>query len=356
MQLILAIDSDPRRLEQLASLVHARLRVDLVHATSAGEGLHALKDRVPDLILTAPLISPFDDGVLDEYLRELGAAGAHVQTLRIPVLSAAPKKRALASRVFLLGRTKTTSAAAPDGCDPKVFADEVAVYLARAAEARQSVAQIAQASAPRQDEVPQSPVVASPVVADSRMNQAFIEEFTDAIQLSPTEVAEPRYVEVPEPRYVDVSEPQYVTAIEPSDDLESEPLVQAMNWSGVDEERLSAAPIVDTMTDAQPMTRTESNPKAPGTSDTFEAALAAIRAAWVKPDGPGTAPSSPATAATSRSVSPREVDLTNSINALGDIEAQPRGFSALVDKRDDIADSKEAPDRTVVPSRIFPLR
>src|SRR4030095_15212183 len=129
MQLILAIDSDPRRSEQLANLVRSRLEVDLVQATSAGEGLHALRDRVPDLILTSPLLSPFDDGVLDEYLRDLGAAATHVQTVRIPVLTPAPNKKGLADRLFVLGRTKPTSPAAPDGCDPTVFADEIAVYL-----------------------------------------------------------------------------------------------------------------------------------------------------------------------------------------------------------------------------------
>ena len=107
MQLILAIDSDPRRSEQLASLVRARLQVDLVQATSAGEGLHALRDRVPDLILTSPLLSPFDDGVLDEYLRDLGSAATHVQTVRIPMLSSGPKKKSAAKRLFSLGRKKT---------------------------------------------------------------------------------------------------------------------------------------------------------------------------------------------------------------------------------------------------------
>ena len=105
--------------------------MDLVQAKGAGEGLQALKDRIPDLILTAPLLSPFDDGVLDEYLRDLGAAGAHVQTVRIPVLSAGPKKKALAKRLFSLGSKKSTSPAAPDGCDPKVFADEDMLIAAR---------------------------------------------------------------------------------------------------------------------------------------------------------------------------------------------------------------------------------
>src|SRR4029078_3681951 len=72
MPLILAIDSDRRQSEHLATLMRKSLKVELVQATSAGEGLHALQDRVPDLILTSPLLSPFDDGVLDEYLRELG--------------------------------------------------------------------------------------------------------------------------------------------------------------------------------------------------------------------------------------------------------------------------------------------
>ena len=135
MPLILAIDSDRRQSEQLAALMRKSLKVELVQATSAGEGLHALQERVPDLILTSPLLSPFDDGVLDEYLRELGTQAAHVQTVRIPVLSAVSKPSARS--LFSLGKKKTPSTA-PDGCDPKVFADEIAQYLARAQERRAS--------------------------------------------------------------------------------------------------------------------------------------------------------------------------------------------------------------------------
>jgi hypothetical protein len=132
MQLILAIVADQQQAAQLAALIDGRLPVDLVQAAEVGEGLLALDDRIPDLILTSPLMSPFDDGVLDEYLRDLGPAGAHVQTLRIPVLSQAPKK---APRLgFSLRRRAKPEATTPDGCDPKVFADEIALYLTRAAE------------------------------------------------------------------------------------------------------------------------------------------------------------------------------------------------------------------------------
>jgi hypothetical protein len=179
MQLILAIDSDRRQADQLASLVRSRLTVDLVQATSAGEGLQALQDRVPDLILTSPLLSPFDDGVLDEYLRDLGAAAAHVQTLRIPVLSAAPKK-ASAKRLFSLGRKKPTASSTPEGCDPTLFADEIALYLTRAAEERQAL----------------SVRVAS--AEDARAQDA-LDSIEPLLATFETSVAEP--VEVPEPMY-----------------------------------------------------------------------------------------------------------------------------------------------------------
>lgn len=131
MPLILAIVADPHEAAQLAKLIQGRLSVDLVQAAEVGEGLLALEDRVPDLILTSPLMSPFDDGVLDEYLRGLGPAGAHVQTVRIPVLSEAPKKKPRLG--FSLRRSKPETVT-PAGCEPKVFADEIAHYLERAAE------------------------------------------------------------------------------------------------------------------------------------------------------------------------------------------------------------------------------
>jgi hypothetical protein len=138
MQVILAIVADQQQAAQLAALIGGRLAVDLVQAAEVGEGLLALDDRIPDLILTSPLMSPFDDGVLDEYLRELGPAGTHVQTLRIPVLSQAPKK---APRLgFSLRRRAKPEATTPDGCEPKVFADEIAHYLERAAEEKRRAA------------------------------------------------------------------------------------------------------------------------------------------------------------------------------------------------------------------------
>ena len=388
MQLILAIDSDPRRSEQLASLVHAKLRVDLVQATSAGEGLHVLKDRIPDLILTPPLLSPFDDGVLDEYLRDLGAAGAHVQTVRIPVLSSEPRKKAFASRLFVLGLNKVpTSAATPDGCDPMVFADEIAVYLARAADARRSVAQVAealsrheQAMARPQDPLPPSPAAARPTVADTTVvNEAFIAEFADAIEQADAEVVQLADVEVIELRYVEASEsaPEMINGptydepsaspyVEPSAspyvkpsaspyvEASAPPYVEVSPSSYTHEPRQTAAPI-DTMRSAEPITPPEPIRKSPTTSDSFEAALAAIRAAWVKPNEPA-AQSSPGGSPTPRSTAQSDSDRRPAQDEFGVFDADQCGFPALVDKLDEVAESKEKTPRTSVTTRVISIR
>jgi hypothetical protein len=379
MQLILAIDSDPRRSEQLASLVRARLKADLVQSTSAGEGLHALKDRIPDLILTSPLLSPFDDGVLDEYLRDLGAAGAHVQTVRIPILTPATAKRGLTDRLFVLGRTKPSSPAAPDGCDPTVFADEIALYLSRAVSARQSVAHLAQALAAHQDEAPPSPVAATPVAHStvmSEMSEAIIEEFADAVDPSHAEVAEPRYVLPAGPSHNIVSTPTYgVEEIEPWQ-VNEPTLVEATESSHVDQTVSTAAPIVDQMPETE---QTLHEPARKSTSATFEAALAAIRAAWVKPEAPLTILSPPTEAATPRATAPGNVDppaqhevvrKTRPENRRREIETSEQrpkqdewgifdpdqcGFSAVVDKLDKVAESKDAPPRSGT-SRVISIR
>src|SRR5262245_26414674 len=87
--LILAIEADARQALQLNAIAE-RLRADLVLADSAQRALSALRDRVPDLILTPTLLSGRDDAALTNRLRELGASAAHVQTLTTPILRDAP--------------------------------------------------------------------------------------------------------------------------------------------------------------------------------------------------------------------------------------------------------------------------
>jgi len=472
MPLILAIDSDRRQSEVLAALMRKSLKVELVQATSAGEGLHALQDRIPDLILTSPLLSPFDEGVLDEYLRELGAQAAHVQTVRIPVLSAVSKPSA---RSLFSLRKKKTPSTAPDGCDPKVFADEIAQYLARAQE-RRAAKTSAPAATAYADDAPlaasdsmalppittvthedEDPIVRDfasysaededdeiPVYQPTVTIQTFeipdepkpialqqpepvaVDETIVVRPMSILNLAEPTVIERsyaiepdpepndPEPRPVLFDEPvdvaptpievvhrpepievvhrqeplevahrQEPIAVAPAPEplMASEPkAVKQTSW-----EKAPAATPPATSAAIETSVETSATPPRPGTAPitSFETALAAIRAAWATPS-----PDARTAPATSPGRPPQvEVDLTGDIDALDHVERSHPGtddrptsarhtvpptetrtengkpvqdewgmfdpnqcgFSALVDKLDEVADPQDHPER---PTRV----
>jgi len=146
MALILAVEPDRHQASQLAAIARGRLRAELVIEGTAERALAALGDRVPDLILTAALLSPKDEAALAERLRALDSAAAHVHTLTIPVL-AAPRSRPRIGGMLSALRRDKSQAAEPDGCDPAVFAEQCATYLERAVAERDTLAADAAAGA-----------------------------------------------------------------------------------------------------------------------------------------------------------------------------------------------------------------
>ena len=131
MSLILAVEPDRRQSTQLSAAVRQHIRAELVVADSGAAALEALAGRIPDLILTPALLPPKDEAVLTGWLRDLGDAAAHVQTLAIPILADADAKgREPSSSIF--GRLRDQQPAQNPGCAPGVFADQIRVYLDRA--------------------------------------------------------------------------------------------------------------------------------------------------------------------------------------------------------------------------------
>src|SRR5262245_48091935 len=166
MPLILAVEPDRLQASHLSSMVRGRLRAELVLADAAETALAQLGERIPDLILTSALLSTKDETALADWLRRLdGAVAAHVQTLTIPVLEA-PAQRQSPSRtgIFSLAALseRASSPAAPDGCDPAVFAEQCAEYLKRAAKDRADVDVVAEVEPPAAIEKPV--IDASPIV------------------------------------------------------------------------------------------------------------------------------------------------------------------------------------------------
>ncbi len=380
MPLILVIVADPHEAAQLATLIQGRLPVDLVQAAEVGEGLLALEDRIPDLILTSPLMSPFDDGVLDEYLRDLGTAGAHVQTLRIPVLSQAPKKTKRLG--FSLRRRSKSEAPTIDGCEPKVFADEIEQYLARAAEEKRHASSSDQSPAAiEREEVPE------PVIAEEQWTAAYSEDapavsapwsapepqpeaeadpepvawradLLDRPPVEETPIYQPTRVAYEEASVADegpsvdcespiqeeaeaattwqeeaVSEPAPVDEVIEPEALADADVVEAVVASGFSRTVIEEPQIEEPQIEEAPVAVVPRTPSWPDVDEnkatpSFKAALAAIRAAWGKPprkgDSPVGVPESPGEAPTeadpvvvaAETPASFEVDLTDVVEVL----------------------------------------
>ncbi len=137
MRTVLAFEPDARQAAALKLVVTNRVGAEFVLAESKDAALAAIRSCVPDLILLTALISPRDESEIADLIREMDGA-EHTQTLTIPLLDLGTsqpvkkKKRGLLSA--LTGEAETPGA--PSGCDPAVFADEVANYLRQAESAK----------------------------------------------------------------------------------------------------------------------------------------------------------------------------------------------------------------------------
>lgn len=127
MPLILAIEPERQQAVLLSSLVRGRLRAELVLADTTEQALVAIGDRVPDLVLIPALLSAQEDAALAGALRMIAAA-ANVQMLTIPLLAA---PAAAVERLGVLAKWRRSKRAVPiaAGCDPAVFAEQIASYL-----------------------------------------------------------------------------------------------------------------------------------------------------------------------------------------------------------------------------------
>jgi hypothetical protein len=187
MALILAIEPDKRQAAQLKVLVKNRLRADLILADTTELALEAIGDRIPDLVLVPALLSPEEDGALNQALRVIAHA-AHVQTLTIPVFASGATKAAPAKTGGLLSKLLAgKNEGAPEGCDPAVFGDQIGEYLAEAAANRRGFGD------DEFEEEPQAPPASSfarvETFARPDSFQSAVEGFED--ELASADAAEP---------------------------------------------------------------------------------------------------------------------------------------------------------------------
>jgi hypothetical protein len=141
MSIILAIEPDRRRATQLTAMARAHLRAELLVAPTAAQAIETLDGRVPDVLLTAPLLPSHEEAAMAEHLRQLGPAATHVQTLTIPLLAGSADRDRPVLSAFRRDRGgRNRNRTEPEGCDPAVFAEQITEYLREARERREAPA------------------------------------------------------------------------------------------------------------------------------------------------------------------------------------------------------------------------
>jgi CheY-like chemotaxis protein len=137
--LVLAIEPDLRQANIVKRIVREKALADVAVVDSLDAAIEAMRTAMPDVLLLSALMSPRDEDELITHLKTLEHAG-HLQTHTIPQLASALRPEKGAARGLLSAfRRKKEQEPAASGCDPDLFAEEIILFLKRAAEKKREL-------------------------------------------------------------------------------------------------------------------------------------------------------------------------------------------------------------------------
>ena len=137
--LVLAIEPDLRQATIVKRIVKEKALADVTVVDSRDAAIEAMRTTMPDVLLLSALLSPRDEDELITHLKTLDNAG-HLQTHTIPQLaSALGPGEERASRGLLSAFRRKKDPGPTSGCDPDLFAEEIRVYLQRAADKKRDL-------------------------------------------------------------------------------------------------------------------------------------------------------------------------------------------------------------------------
>ena len=133
--LVLAIEPDLRQAAIVKRIVREKVLADVAVVDSRDAAMDAMRTTIPDVLLLSALMSPRDEDELIAHLRTLEHAD-HLQTHTIPQLASTlnPIESRGPRGLLSAFRRKKEPEVAPSGCDPDLFAEEIRVFLQRAAD------------------------------------------------------------------------------------------------------------------------------------------------------------------------------------------------------------------------------
>jgi hypothetical protein len=136
--LVLAIEPDLRQAAIVKRIVREKVMADVAVVDSRDAAIEAMRTYMPDVLLLSALLSPRDEDELIAHLKTLENAG-HLQTHTIPQLASSLEPEERASRGLLSAFRRKKDPGRAEGCDPNLFADEIRVFLQRAADKKREL-------------------------------------------------------------------------------------------------------------------------------------------------------------------------------------------------------------------------
>ncbi len=133
--LVLAIEPDLRQAAIVKRIVREKALAEIAVVDSRDAAIEAMRTCMPDVLLLSALMSPRDEDELIAHLKTLDNAG-HLQPHTIPQLASAlgPGEERASRGLLSAFRRKKEPAQVASGCDPDLFAEEIRVFLQRAAD------------------------------------------------------------------------------------------------------------------------------------------------------------------------------------------------------------------------------
>jgi CheY-like chemotaxis protein len=169
---ILVIESDPERSKMLERILRGQVHAHLEIVRSMDQAIRSMTTKLPDLVLTSPLLKPVDEATLSGYLKRTPTA-THVQVITVPHSLEVDddSTRAESKRVLGFLRRRSTGASA---CAPGTLRNQIEAYLeqARAARTRPPVLTLVSMAAMSDESQSELSLIRQPSASEIRTSAA----------------------------------------------------------------------------------------------------------------------------------------------------------------------------------------
>jgi len=128
---LLIVEPDGQRAGLLGRILRPLSAIELRIVPRVTDAIRAITEKIPDLVMTSPLLPPSDESELWTQIRRTTGA-SHVQVINLPYSIDSSRSSADASRGSMFQFLRRSSGRSRGACDASTLQDEIQQYLAKA--------------------------------------------------------------------------------------------------------------------------------------------------------------------------------------------------------------------------------